>query len=100
MSHSTATEKVLIVGAGVVGLSVAIGPAQSEPRIACQVLESRKRLDDGAANTTGIRVSSRGVDILKSFLNLLLVAKLLQKVPNEHIGQVGHHALTQRVVSD
>jgi 2-polyprenyl-6-methoxyphenol hydroxylase-like FAD-dependent oxidoreductase len=52
---------VLIIGAGVAGLSLAIMLA--ERTIACQVLESRQRFD---GPTSGVRISGEGVRILRS----------------------------------
>jgi 2-polyprenyl-6-methoxyphenol hydroxylase-like FAD-dependent oxidoreductase len=71
LDMSRKAEKVIIVGAGVAGLSLAIGLAQEATAgIPCQVLEAREGLEDGAANTSGVRVSSQGVQVLKSFLKL------------------------------
>ncbi len=55
------SEKVIIVGAGVAGLSTAIMLAQRN--IESQVLESRQRFD---GPTSGVRISAEGVQILKS----------------------------------
>jgi 2-polyprenyl-6-methoxyphenol hydroxylase-like FAD-dependent oxidoreductase len=55
------SEKVIIVGAGVAGLSLAIMLA--EQGIESQVLESRQRFD---GPTSGVRISSQGVEVLKS----------------------------------
>lgn len=61
MNAGTRREKVIIVGAGVAGLSLAIHLAQR--RIESQVLESRQRFD---GPTSGVRISGEGVDVLKS----------------------------------
>jgi len=55
------SEKVVIVGAGVAGLSTAILLAQRS--IESLVLESRQRFD---GPTSGVRISAAGVQILKS----------------------------------
>ena len=52
---------VIIVGAGVAGLSLAIMLA--EQNIQCQILESRQRFD---GPTSGVRISAEGVEILRS----------------------------------
>jgi 2-polyprenyl-6-methoxyphenol hydroxylase-like FAD-dependent oxidoreductase len=54
-------EEVIIVGAGVAGLSLAIMLA--EQNIKSQVLESRQRFD---GPTSGVRISVEGVKVLKS----------------------------------
>jgi 2-polyprenyl-6-methoxyphenol hydroxylase-like FAD-dependent oxidoreductase len=54
-------EKVIIVGAGVAGLSLAIMLAQR--KIESHVLEARQRFD---GPTSGVRISAEGVDILRS----------------------------------
>ena len=54
-------EKVIIVGAGVAGLSLAIMLA--ERNIESQVLESRQRFD---GPTSGVRISTEGVKVLRS----------------------------------
>jgi 2-polyprenyl-6-methoxyphenol hydroxylase-like FAD-dependent oxidoreductase len=54
------SEKVIIVGAGVAGLSLAIMLA--EQNIESQVLESRHRFD---GPTSGVRISAEGVKILR-----------------------------------
>ncbi|WKA29505.1 FAD-dependent oxidoreductase [Bradyrhizobium roseum] len=54
------SEKVIIVGAGVAGLSLAIMLA--EQNIESQVLESRQRFD---GPTSGVRISAEGVKILR-----------------------------------
>lgn len=54
------SEKVIIVGAGVAGLSLAIMLA--EQNIESQVLESRQRFD---GPTSGVRISDEGVDVLR-----------------------------------
>ncbi len=54
-------EKVIIVGAGVAGLSLAIMLAQR--KIESHVLEARQRFD---GPTSGVRISAEGVDVLKS----------------------------------
>ena len=53
-------ENVMIVGAGVAGLSLAIMLA--ERNIDSQVLESRQRFD---GPTSGVRISAEGVNVLK-----------------------------------
>jgi 2-polyprenyl-6-methoxyphenol hydroxylase-like FAD-dependent oxidoreductase len=53
-------EDVIIVGAGVAGLSLAI--MLSEQNIRSQVLESRQRFD---GPTSGVRISAEGVKILR-----------------------------------
>jgi len=53
-------EKVIIVGAGVAGLSLAIMLA--ERNIESQVLESRQRFD---GPTSGVRISTEGVKVLR-----------------------------------
>jgi 2-polyprenyl-6-methoxyphenol hydroxylase-like FAD-dependent oxidoreductase len=53
-------EKVIIVGAGVAGLSLAIMLA--EQNIESQVLESRQRFD---GPTSGVRISDEGVEVLR-----------------------------------
>jgi 2-polyprenyl-6-methoxyphenol hydroxylase-like FAD-dependent oxidoreductase len=55
------SENVIIVGAGVAGLSLAIMLA--EQNIKSQVLESRQRLD---GPTSAVRISSEGVEVLRS----------------------------------
>jgi len=55
------SEKVIIVGAGVAGLSLAIMLAQR--KIKSRVLESRRTFD---GPTSGVRISAEGVDVLKS----------------------------------
>jgi 2-polyprenyl-6-methoxyphenol hydroxylase-like FAD-dependent oxidoreductase len=55
------SENVLIVGAGVAGLSLAIMLA--ERNIESQVLESRQRFD---GPTSGVRISVEGVNVLRS----------------------------------
>jgi 2-polyprenyl-6-methoxyphenol hydroxylase-like FAD-dependent oxidoreductase len=55
------SEKVIIVGAGVAGLSLAIMLAQR--KINSHVLESRQTFD---GPTSGVRISAEGVEILKS----------------------------------
>lgn len=55
------SEKVIVVGAGVAGLSLAIMLA--EQNIESQVLESRTRFD---GPTSGVRISVEGVKVLKS----------------------------------
>lgn len=55
------SEKVIIVGAGVAGLSLAIMLA--EQNIESQVLESRQSFD---GPTSGVRISVEGVKVLKS----------------------------------
>jgi 2-polyprenyl-6-methoxyphenol hydroxylase-like FAD-dependent oxidoreductase len=54
------SEQVIVVGAGVAGLSLAIMLA--EQNIECQVLESRQRFD---GPTSGVRISGEGVEVLK-----------------------------------
>src|SRR6266702_6521421 len=54
------SENVIIVGAGVAGLSLAIMLA--EQNIKSQVLESRQRFD---GPTSGVRISAEGVKILR-----------------------------------
>jgi len=54
-------ENVVIVGAGVAGLSLAIMLA--EQNIKSQVLESRQRFD---GSTSGVRISAEGVKVLRS----------------------------------
>jgi 2-polyprenyl-6-methoxyphenol hydroxylase-like FAD-dependent oxidoreductase len=54
------SENVIIVGAGVAGLSLAIMLA--EQNIESQVLESRQRFD---GPTSGVRISDEGVDVLR-----------------------------------
>lgn len=56
------SERVIIVGAGVAGLSLAIMLA--EQGIESEVLETRQRFDDGP--TSGVRISADGVRVLKS----------------------------------
>ena len=58
---SMSSGEVVIVGAGVAGLSLAIMLA--ERNIDCQVLESRQRFD---GPTSGVRISGEGVKILRS----------------------------------
>ncbi len=53
--------KVIIVGAGVAGLSLAVVLAQR--KIKSHVFESRQRFD---GPTSGVRISAAGVDVLKS----------------------------------
>jgi len=53
-------ENVIIVGAGVAGLSLAI--LLAERNIESQVLESRQRFDD---STSGVRISAQGVQVLQ-----------------------------------
>ena len=53
-------EKVIIVGAGVAGLSLAI--LLAERNIESQVLESRQRFD---GPTSGVRISTEGVKVLR-----------------------------------
>ena len=55
------SEHVIIVGAGVAGLSLAVMLA--ERNIESQVLESRQRFD---GPTSGVRISAEGVEVLKS----------------------------------
>lgn len=55
------SEKVIIVGAGVAGLSLAI--LLAEQNIESQVLESRQRFD---GPTSGVRISGDGVEVLRS----------------------------------
>lgn len=55
------SEKSIIVGAGVAGLSLAIMLA--ERGIESQVLESRERFD---GVTSGVRISNQGVEVLRS----------------------------------
>ena len=54
-------EKVIIVGAGVAGLSLAI--LLAEQNIETQVLEARQWFD---GPTSGVRISAQGVDVLRS----------------------------------
>ncbi len=54
-------EKIIIVGAGVAGLSLAIMLAERD--IESQVLEARQRFD---GPTSGVRISAQGVEVLKS----------------------------------
>ena len=58
---SMSSGKVIIVGAGVAGLSLAIMLA--EQNIESQVLESRQRFD---GPTSGVRISGEGVKVLRS----------------------------------
>jgi 2-polyprenyl-6-methoxyphenol hydroxylase-like FAD-dependent oxidoreductase len=57
----TRREKVIIVGAGVAGLSLAIHLAQR--KVESEVLESRRTFD---GSTSGVRITAEGVKILKS----------------------------------
>jgi 2-polyprenyl-6-methoxyphenol hydroxylase-like FAD-dependent oxidoreductase len=59
-TNTMSSEKVIIVGAGVAGLSLAIMLA--EQNIESQVLESRQRFD---GPTSGVRISAEGVKILR-----------------------------------
>jgi 2-polyprenyl-6-methoxyphenol hydroxylase-like FAD-dependent oxidoreductase len=67
-------EQVIIVGAGVAGLSLAI--MLKTKNIDCQVLEARQSFD-GA--TSGVRVSAGGVKILEQ-MNIESVGGLTEKV--------------------
>jgi 2-polyprenyl-6-methoxyphenol hydroxylase-like FAD-dependent oxidoreductase len=55
-------QSIIIVGAGVAGLSLAI--MLTERGIQCLVLESRERFDEGY--TSGVRISAEGVHILST----------------------------------
>jgi 2-polyprenyl-6-methoxyphenol hydroxylase-like FAD-dependent oxidoreductase len=68
------SEKVVIVGAGVAGVSLAIMLA--EQGIESQVLESRQRFD---GPTSGVRISSQGVEILK-FMKLDAIGEDTERV--------------------
>ena len=68
------SEKVVIVGAGVAGLSLAIMLA--EQGIESQVLESRQRFD---GPTSGVRISSQGVEILR-FMKLDAIGEDTERV--------------------
>lgn len=68
------TDNVIIVGAGVAGLSLAIMLA--EQSIESQVLESRQRFD-GA--TSGVRISDEGVEVLK-FMKLEAIGEDTDRV--------------------
>lgn len=68
------TEKVIIVGAGVAGLSLAIMLA--EQNIDCRVLEMRQRFD---GTTSGVRISAEGVEVLK-FMNLNSIGEDTRRV--------------------
>lgn len=57
------SEKVIIVGGGVAGLSLAI--LLAERNIESQVLEARRRFD---GPTSGVRISAEGAAILKSMM--------------------------------
>lgn len=67
-------EKVIIVGAGVAGLSLAI--MLSEQNIESQVLESRQRFD---GPTSGVRISVEGVNVLR-FMNVDSVGEDTERV--------------------
>ena len=67
-------ENVLIVGAGVAGLSLAIMLA--EQNIESQILESRQRFD---GPTSGVRISAEGVKILR-FMKLDSIGEDTKKV--------------------
>ncbi|MCJ9751052.1 FAD-dependent monooxygenase [Neorhizobium sp. BETTINA12A] len=66
--------KVIIIGAGVAGLSLAIMLA--EQNIDCQVLEARERFD---GPTSGVRVSAEGVAIL-NLIKLTPVGEATKRV--------------------
>jgi 2-polyprenyl-6-methoxyphenol hydroxylase-like FAD-dependent oxidoreductase len=68
------SEKVIIVGAGVAGLSLAIMLA--ERNIESQVLESRQRFD---GPTSGVRISGEGVKVLR-FMNVGPVGEDTERV--------------------
>lgn len=70
----TRREKVIIVGAGVAGLSLAIHLAQR--KVESQVLESRHRFD---GSTSGVRISAEGVNVLKS-MNVESIGENTDKV--------------------
>ncbi len=67
-------EKIVIVGAGVAGLSLAIQLAEN--KIESHVLESRQRFD---GSTSGVRISAEGVDVLKS-MNVASIGENTGKV--------------------
>ena len=67
-------EKVIIVGAGVAGLSLAIMLA--EQNIKSQVLESRQRFD---GPTSGVRISAEGVKVLR-FMNVDSIGENTKRV--------------------
>jgi 2-polyprenyl-6-methoxyphenol hydroxylase-like FAD-dependent oxidoreductase len=68
------SEKVIIVGAGVAGLSLAIMLA--EQNIESQVLESRQRFD---GPTSGVRISAEGVKVLR-FMKVDAIGEDAQRV--------------------
>jgi 2-polyprenyl-6-methoxyphenol hydroxylase-like FAD-dependent oxidoreductase len=68
------SENVLIIGAGVAGLSLAIMLA--EQNIESQVLESRQSLD---GRTSGVRISAEGVEILR-FMKLDSIGEETKRV--------------------
>lgn len=68
------SDKVVIVGAGVAGLSLAIMLA--EQKIESQVLETRQHFD---GPTSGVRISAEGVKILK-FMKLDAVGEDTERV--------------------
>ncbi|MCB1165483.1 MAG: FAD-dependent monooxygenase [Leptospiraceae bacterium] len=74
-------EKVIIVGAGVAGLSLAIMLAQRN--IESVVLESREHFD---GPTSGVRISGEGVEIL-GFMNLEPIGAKTEKV-NMRFGSI------------
>jgi len=68
------SENVIIVGAGVAGLSLAIMLA--EQNIKSQVLESRQRFD---GPTSGVRISAEGVKVLR-FMNVDSIGEATKRV--------------------
>ncbi len=68
------SDKVIIVGAGVAGLSLAIMLAQR--KIKSHVFESRRRFD---GPTSGVRISAAGVDVLTS-MNVNSIGESTDKV--------------------
>ena len=68
------SENVIIVGAGVAGLSLAIMLA--EQNIKSQVLESRQRFD---GPTSGVRISAAGVKVLR-FMNVDSIGENTKRV--------------------
>ncbi len=83
-------EKVIIVGAGVAGLSLAIMLA--EQNIESEVLESRQRFD---GPTSGVRISDEGVDVLR-FMKVDAIGEDTERVDMRFGGLVASFSARKR----
>jgi len=80
-------ERIIIIGAGIAGLSLAIQLAENN--IACIVLEERRHFD---GVTSGVRISAQGVSILEK-MKINNVGKATQRIIMHYGNMVADFAI-------